>query len=377
MTLLYFLRRRAASNLTRLCSPVPQDYDRCHSASPSPVHTPQSLDSSRGEHLPCHGLCGHAVPHCGVDGFSRKKQSASFLHYHSLADSAGGSPWSPGVSRPSTPNLTPLQSARKRRVTSSTPLFDIDNIVIPYSMAASTRLEKLEYKEILTPSWREVQSVERQVADWGNSQDKEDCSDQPFTLRHSRCELQEKKRFLNFVSGGGQRKRTRPQSMTLSDTMSLVSPPPPRRITIASPSPTHAHAEVELVAHIHAKVLPWKPRTFPLSAADQEALVKPPPPPPVLTLPSSPPPTLAQPSSPMHSTPPSQTPSCTSSHLATPVGSAPSTPCACDETPAMEWTVNSQFPNTCSTLSSHSTTEPALMPALPHNPIILKLTKKV
>ena len=31
--------------------------------------------------------------------------------------------------------------------------YDIDNIVIPYSIAASTRLEKLKYKEILTPKW--------------------------------------------------------------------------------------------------------------------------------------------------------------------------------------------------------------------------------
>lgn len=29
--------------------------------------------------------------------------------------------------------------------------YDIDNIVIPYSVAASTRVEKLQYKEILTP----------------------------------------------------------------------------------------------------------------------------------------------------------------------------------------------------------------------------------
>lgn len=32
--------------------------------------------------------------------------------------------------------------------------FDINNIVIPYSMASSTRVEKLQYKEIPTPSWR-------------------------------------------------------------------------------------------------------------------------------------------------------------------------------------------------------------------------------
>lgn len=29
--------------------------------------------------------------------------------------------------------------------------YDIDNIVIPYSVAAATRVEKLQYKEILTP----------------------------------------------------------------------------------------------------------------------------------------------------------------------------------------------------------------------------------
>jgi hypothetical protein len=29
--------------------------------------------------------------------------------------------------------------------------YDINNIVIPYSIAASTRVEKLQYKEIITP----------------------------------------------------------------------------------------------------------------------------------------------------------------------------------------------------------------------------------
>jgi len=42
---------------------------------------------------------------------------------------------------------------RRRRGESS---FDINNIVIPMSVAATTRVEKLQYKEILTPSWREV-----------------------------------------------------------------------------------------------------------------------------------------------------------------------------------------------------------------------------
>ena len=40
--------------------------------------------------------------------------------------------------------------------------YDIDHIVIPMSMAATTRVEKLKYKEIITPSWREVDSIEEE-----------------------------------------------------------------------------------------------------------------------------------------------------------------------------------------------------------------------
>lgn len=52
---------------------------------------------------------------------------------------------------PSTSPLLSTQSIsgyqRRNRINS----YDIDNIVIPYSVAASTRVEKLQYKEILTP----------------------------------------------------------------------------------------------------------------------------------------------------------------------------------------------------------------------------------
>ena len=39
---------------------------------------------------------------------------------------------------------------RRKRAESA---YDINNIVIPYSVAASTRVEKLQYKEILTPRY--------------------------------------------------------------------------------------------------------------------------------------------------------------------------------------------------------------------------------
>lgn len=60
------------------------------------------------------------------------------------------------MSHPSTP--TSLANKKKKGVT--TPQYDIDNIVIPYSiLSSSTRLEKLEYKEIITPKWRKVDKL--------------------------------------------------------------------------------------------------------------------------------------------------------------------------------------------------------------------------
>ncbi|KAM4024310.1 KAT8 regulatory NSL complex subunit 1-like protein isoform 2-T2 [Anomaloglossus baeobatrachus] len=46
-------------------------------------------------------------------------------------------------------------SAARRRVRSENS-YDIDNIVIPMNLVAPSKLEKLQYKEILTPSWKEV-----------------------------------------------------------------------------------------------------------------------------------------------------------------------------------------------------------------------------
>ncbi|XP_034940688.1 uncharacterized protein nsl1 [Chelonus insularis] len=84
--------------------------------------------------------------------------------------------------------------------------YDIDNIVIPYSVAASTRLEKLQYKEILTPKWRLCE--ESTKADVKNgvmhrpSQDSdvEDVSDEAVALRHERSEREEYKRFMTYVN---------------------------------------------------------------------------------------------------------------------------------------------------------------------------------
>ena len=59
-----------------------------------------------------------------------------------------------------------LQSFMRQHRRMGGDAYDIDNIVIPYSMLASTRVERLTYKEIMTPKWRQVSY------DYGNPGDK-------------------------------------------------------------------------------------------------------------------------------------------------------------------------------------------------------------
>ncbi|XP_066600627.1 KAT8 regulatory NSL complex subunit 1 [Prorops nasuta] len=84
--------------------------------------------------------------------------------------------------------------------------YDIDNIVIPYSVAASTRLEKLQYKEILTPKWRVCEEPSRldlkngAVHNLDADSDFEDVSDETIALRHERSEREENKRFMTYIN---------------------------------------------------------------------------------------------------------------------------------------------------------------------------------
>ncbi|XP_011660574.2 KAT8 regulatory NSL complex subunit 1 isoform X2 [Strongylocentrotus purpuratus] len=98
--------------------------------------------------------------------------------------------------------------------------YDIDNIVIPYSMLASTRVVKLNYKEIVTPKWRELDMDEFMANNHNEHQEKEESrtedeesrmededeeeeeyfeenlSDDEFLERHDPCEYSEKKKFM-------------------------------------------------------------------------------------------------------------------------------------------------------------------------------------
>ncbi|CAI8016405.1 KAT8 regulatory NSL complex subunit 1-like protein, partial [Geodia barretti] len=78
----------------------------------------------------------------------------------------------------------------------------------------SPRLEKLEYKEVMTPGWRQVEATPTDHAPSSTQNTNiEDLSDDCFKRRHDRFEAVEKKRFMNFISGSS-RKRTRPSSLS-------------------------------------------------------------------------------------------------------------------------------------------------------------------
>ncbi|NXP06436.1 KANL1 protein, partial [Thinocorus orbignyianus] len=99
-----------------------------------------------------------------------------------------------------------FQQPRRRRGESS---FDINNIVIPMSVAATTRVEKLQYKEILTPSWREVDISALKASPDEDNEEIEDLSDSAFTARHGKCEEMERARWLWSTSVPPQRRGSR------------------------------------------------------------------------------------------------------------------------------------------------------------------------
>ena len=49
---------------------------------------------------------------------------------------------------------------KQRRLTTDN-TYDINDIVIPYSFSAATRVEQIQYKEIITPKWRMADKGEK------------------------------------------------------------------------------------------------------------------------------------------------------------------------------------------------------------------------
>lgn len=198
---------------------------------------------------------------CRADRVLDRSHSRKRVREHSLdrADSPkvvmdAGSPC-PSLSSFHSSNNSPLTRQLSLPVESSTPLgnsvpirrrrgespFDINNIVIPMSVAATTRVEKLQYKEILTPRWREVDTLAQPLAEEDDNISVEDLSDAMFSKLHQPCEDQERSRWRWTALAPAKRRGSRSyKSLDGRTTPSMVgtNPSTPQP---SSPDASHFH----------------------------------------------------------------------------------------------------------------------------------------
>ncbi|XP_060113030.1 KAT8 regulatory NSL complex subunit 1-like protein [Heteronotia binoei] len=121
--------------------------------------------------------------HHRFEAFPIQQEQESHNHFTGTTSSE--------VSRSSDGASSQLTSRRRLRSESS---YDIDNIVIPMSLVAPSKLEKLQYKEILTPSWRTASFVP--LPSLHEDEGKvEDLSDEAFSSRHAKYEEKEQARW--------------------------------------------------------------------------------------------------------------------------------------------------------------------------------------
>uniref|UniRef100_A0A8C6ZF52 KAT8 regulatory NSL complex subunit 1 like n=1 Tax=Nothoprocta perdicaria TaxID=30464 RepID=A0A8C6ZF52_NOTPE len=186
-----------------------------------------------------------------------------------------------GVSAMARPTHSTSSQHNSRRRLRSESSYDIDNIVIPMSLVAPSKLEKLQYKEILTPSWRivEFQPLERSPTD---EDEVEDLSDEVFALRHAKYEERERARWSLWEQSRWPRRNSRSYSKNADGRHSHDAVQRDVQGSAPDPAPEPAHeAHGAPCSGItqpcgesqEAKSGLWEPRVFPLKDEEVEALL--------------------------------------------------------------------------------------------------------
>ncbi|XP_049470954.1 KAT8 regulatory NSL complex subunit 1-like protein isoform X6 [Panthera uncia] len=180
-----------------------------------------------------------------------------------------------------TQNSSSQNTARRRLRSESS--YDIDNIVIPMSLVAPAKLEKLQYKEILTPSWR--MAVLQPLDEYDVGEEVEDLSDEVFSLRHKKYEEREQARWSLWEQSKWHRRNSRAYSRNVEGQDLLLKEYPNdlgggqhcAAESPAEPSPQSQNlgtrGSPSLNQSQELKSLWWERRTFPLKDEDTEALL--------------------------------------------------------------------------------------------------------
>ncbi|KAM6080274.1 LOW QUALITY PROTEIN: KAT8 regulatory NSL complex subunit 1-like protein [Theristicus caerulescens] len=189
------------------------------------------------------------------------------------------------MSRPTHSTSSQHNSRRRLRSESS---YDIDNIVIPMSLVAPSKLEKLQYKEILTPSWRvvEFQPLERSNTD---EEEIEDLSDEVFSLRHTKYEKRERARWSLWEQSRWPRRNSRSYSKNADGRHSQDSVQKDHHSSSCASLHCAAEPVPDLTSEAHSSVCSgiaqlgresqeaksglWELRVFPLKDEEVEALL--------------------------------------------------------------------------------------------------------
>ncbi|XP_053453760.1 KAT8 regulatory NSL complex subunit 1-like protein isoform X1 [Nycticebus coucang] len=181
-----------------------------------------------------------------------------------------------------TQNSSSQNTARRRLRSESS--YNIDNIVIPMSLAAPAKLEKLQYKEILTPSWRKVILQPLDECNLG-VEEIEDLSDEVFTLRHKKYEEREQARWSLWEQSKWHRRNSRAYSKNVegqdlflkeypndwSSSQHCAAESPPELFSENHDLCTHSSPSSNQSQEI--KSLWWERRAFPLKDEDTAALL--------------------------------------------------------------------------------------------------------
>lgn len=145
----------------------------------------------------------------------------------------------------------------------------IDNIVIPMSLFSSVKVEKLQYKNILTPSWRKLNISPLLKRDYDEQQEKlsEAIEDADFFQRHQIYERSEKLHWSCWDQDSQSIRSSRKScsSVCVRDYPAHCHPPAHSPVPSTFSPPQDLEDDIETLP-------PWKRRTFPLADEDEETL---------------------------------------------------------------------------------------------------------
>ncbi|XP_062972147.1 KAT8 regulatory NSL complex subunit 1-like protein isoform X2 [Elgaria multicarinata webbii] len=216
---------------------------------------------------------GESNNRCEAFSFQHEEQES---HSH-FAGAANGDT----ISRSSHSTTSQINLRRRLRSESS---YDIDNIVIPMSLVAPSKLEKLQYKEILTPSWRIV-SLEPLGSLHKDEEKAEDLSDDVYAARHANYEDKERARWSLWEQCRWPRRNrsysrtSEGQDQALKEKLvnsDLIAPHLSENtadVTSEIYSSPYLEPLQSLERIQEATSILWELRTFPLKDKEAEALI--------------------------------------------------------------------------------------------------------